>query len=99
MLSPLPVIYRFVPIQERKWLERATLHSMLAWFLILANVLQWLKVGSAVTFFLLSSGIMIGIVSGEAFSAVKGVFVNVTPLESMQVEPLVRQLVLVCAFV
>jgi len=65
MLSPLPVISSYVHPASRSRLERATIHATLFWSLLVASGIQFLGVGSAVVFALLSLGVTIGLAIGE----------------------------------
>ena len=74
MLSPLPVISSYVHPASRARLERATIHATLQWSLLAANGLQYLGVGSAVIFMLLSIGISVGLAIGETMELLFGHF-------------------------
>ena len=72
MLSPLPVISTYVHPASRARLERATIHATLLWSLLVASGLQYLGVGSAVVFILLSIGVTIGLAIGETMEQLFG---------------------------
>ena len=72
MLSPLPVISTYVHPASRAQLERATIHATLLWSLFVASGLQYLGVGSAVVFILLSIGVTIGLAIGETTELLLG---------------------------
>ena len=65
MLSPLSVISSYVHRASRPRLERATIHAALLWCLFAANGLQYLGIGSAMVFVLLSIGMSSGLAIGE----------------------------------
>ena len=72
MLSPLPVISSYVHPASRARLERATIHATLLLSLLIASGLQYLGVGSAVIFILLSIGVAIGLAIGETTEQLLG---------------------------
>ena len=65
MLSPLPVISSYVHPASRARLERASIHATLLWYLFAASGLQYLGIGSAMVFVLLSIGMSSGLAIGE----------------------------------
>jgi len=72
MLSPLPVISSYVHPASRARLERATIHTTLLWNFFVASGLQYLGVGSALIFILLSIGVAIGLAIGETTELLLG---------------------------
>lgn len=72
MLSPLPVISSYVHPTSRARLERASIHATLLWYLFAASGLQYLGIGSAMVFVLLSIGMSSGLAIGETTELLSG---------------------------